>query len=62
MLTAVKLNDQLRLTAAEVDDVRSDRYLTRELGAEETAIAETSPQPALGVRLSLPQPTREVSR
>jgi hypothetical protein len=61
MLTTVELDNQLRLAAAEVDDVRTDRHLTRELGTEEPAIAETSPQPALGVRLSLPQPAREVT-
>ena len=62
MLTAVQLHDQLPLTATGVDDVGADRHLAREFDAEETAIAEMSPQPALRVRLSPPQPTREISR
>jgi len=62
MLTTVKLHDQLRLTAAEVDYVRSDRHLARELNSAEAAISQASPEPALSVRLSPPQPTREVAR
>jgi hypothetical protein len=62
MLPAVELDDQLALPAAEVDYVRADRRLARELHAEKTPIAETGPQPALRVRLSPPQPAREVAR
>jgi hypothetical protein len=43
MLTAVQLHDQLPLTTAEVNDVRADRHLARELHAEKTAIAQARP-------------------
>jgi hypothetical protein len=62
MLTAVKFNDQLHLTAAEIDDIGPDRHLARKLDPEEAAIAQARPQSSLGLCLSPPQPPREVSR
>jgi hypothetical protein len=62
MLTAVKLDDQLPIPTAEVHEVRSDRHLARELHAEEAAVTQPRPQPALGIGLSSTQPTREISR
>jgi hypothetical protein len=62
MLPAVELHDQLRLTAAEVDDVWADRHLARELHAKEPAISQASPDTALCIGLSATQTAREVSR
>jgi hypothetical protein len=54
VLTAVELHDQLHLPTAEVNDVRTNRHLTCELRSKETPIAQSRPQPALGVGLSPP--------
>jgi hypothetical protein len=62
VLTTIKLHDQLPFPAAEVDDVGTDRHLARELGTEEAAIAETSPDATLCIGLPSTQLTREVSR
>jgi hypothetical protein len=61
MLTPVQLDNQPPLAAAEVDNVGTDRDLARELGAEETPVAEARPEAALGVRLAPTQATREVA-
>ena len=61
VLAPVELHDQIPLAAAEVDDVGADRYLTRELGAEETTISQTGPEAALCIGLPPPQTAREVS-
>jgi hypothetical protein len=52
MLPAVELHDELPLSAAEVDDVRPDRHLARELDSQETTIAQPRPQPSLGIGLA----------
>ena len=50
MLPAVEFDDQVRVPAGEVGDVRTDRELTDELCAFELARAEVTPQALFGVR------------
>ena len=61
MLTAGELYHELRLAAAEVDDVGTDRELAGELRAEEPAVAEPGPETALRIGLAPAQPSRVVA-
>ena len=49
VLIAVDLDDQLRLRAKEVDDVRADDLLATELEALDAAHAEQRPEATLGL-------------
>jgi len=55
MVPAVDLDDEPRLCAAEVHDIRPDRVLTAELETTETPIAEEHPHSPLGIRLRVAQ-------
>jgi len=45
MLTAIDLNNELSLSAHEVDDVRADRFLPDKFEAAKAAVTEGEPQP-----------------
>jgi hypothetical protein len=49
MLTTIEFHNQASSTAHEIDDVGSDRFLSRELMAGKTSIAKMAPQKLLGV-------------
>src|SRR5579885_2721769 len=49
VLSAVGLDDEAMLDAGEVRDEGTERMLAAELVADEAAVPETGPEPALGV-------------
>jgi hypothetical protein len=51
MLTAIKLHDELGVGTTEIDDKAIDWHLPLELPSGRTAITQSKPQQALGVRL-----------
>src|SRR5689334_22885978 len=55
MLPAIDFNDQLSLAAGEVDNERTDRFLTYELEPAQPPIAHGEPDFALGVGLRAAQ-------
>ena len=59
MLAAVQLDDDPRLIAIEVDDIRRNRVLAAEFMADEAAVAQHQPEARLGVGLGRTQPPRE---
>ena len=55
VLTTVKLNDQFRIEATEIRNVRSDRNLAPKLCLARLAIAEMEPELSFNIRRSLAQ-------
>src|SRR5215203_3204904 len=60
VLSAVELDDELPLEADEVHDVAAELFLTAELEAAETAVAQQAPHPPLGFRRLAPHLARPV--
>ena len=58
MLSTVGFDDEFVFDADEINDERADGTLSSELVADQTAIAERSPKPALRVGLVETQLTR----
>jgi hypothetical protein len=50
MLSAIDLNDELRLGAKEIDDIRPNRVLATEAETFELLSPQTRPQPDLRIR------------
>jgi hypothetical protein len=55
MLSAVDLDDELRLGAKEIDNVASERMLAAEAETFELFSPQTRPQPDLSIRRREPQ-------
>lgn len=49
MLAAVEFDDEAGLLAEEVGDVRANRRLAAEFGAEQTAAAQVAPEQGFGI-------------
>jgi hypothetical protein len=54
MLPAVKLNDQVRGLATEVDHIRLDRHLPPKFHSVQTTVAQAEPELSLSVGLIAP--------
>jgi len=55
MLGTVKLNNQFRTMADEIDDIPSHRRLTAEVKSAALEVAQSRPEDALRIRRGLPQ-------
>jgi len=59
VLSAVDLDDELRVGAEEVDDARTNRLLAPEAKAIELLAAQTGPEADFGVGRGAPELARE---
>ena len=61
MLAAVELDDQARLDAGEIDDVRAHRMLAAELASAQAPVAQVEPDRTFGVGHLPPEVASEVA-